>query len=377
VAFDLNGGTAPAGFINPAKVDPGKAVTQPTGITKILTLNASDPSSYLTVDEAIASDTSIQKGLYRLGGAMSIEGWYKDGVKWNFDTTLAEGTPAFTLTAKWTGGMAREASVTKLQDAIDRQISGMDAVTGLVNTDANRRNNVNFLYVMDGSEEVNGSAENTLPNILGRLMIVGRSPSEITNSDKKRCVFSLTSSTWGSDGMGGFTFSFPEALLVIGKNVIIKGRADSERAAVTIMSAPSNAGRRGATFIMLEGSKIIDNKNVSTELDTTSGSTSNPRYPGGAINIGAGGGTFIMEGGEISGNSMGTGANDTWHWSAGGINSSRGAKIILKGGKIENNTGPCFDIYVDSRSYVEAGADAARSTTQFIWRETRLLRPLF
>ena len=339
VTFNLNGGTPPAGFNNPAKVDPGKAVDEErlAGITKALSLDPADRSTYLTVDESFKSPT-VQQGLYRLGSPMSIEGWYKDGVKWDFSTTLAEGTPAFTLTANWSGGMDRQSGGASLQAVINRNNTGfgMEDNDGPINTDANRKNKVNFVYVMDGDEEINGSAENSYQNIAGRLMIVGKVPSEITNTAVNRHIFGLQ----GGDTVrnGG---PYPEALLILGNNVTVRGKADSVRSVINLTGAISNEAPKGATFIMLKGSKITGNTNIYAGDNNT--------YRGGAINMGMNT-TFIMEGGEIFGNAV----TDTSHNATGGTRYIRaggvmlfpGCKFIMRGGTIKGNKGSIPDVYV-------------------------------
>ena len=85
---------------------------------------------------------------------------------------------------------------------------------------------------------------------------------------------------------------------------------------------------------MREGSKITGNINNSASGD-------NARS--GAVRM-ENGTTFIMEGGEITGNSV----TATLSISSGGVYVGIGAKLIMKGGTIKGNKGPVPDVLVHS-----------------------------
>jgi hypothetical protein len=111
--------------------------------------------------------------------------------------------------------------------------------------------------------------------------------------------------------------------LTLGNNVTLQGVNDNTESLVQVNS--------GGTLVMASGSKITGN--------TSSGSSS---APGGGVLVNYG--TFMMSGGEISGNSAGANAN------GGGVYVSSGA-FTMSGGTISSNSA-----YSGGGVYNSAGA---------------------
>jgi len=103
--------------------------------------------------------------------------------------------------------------------------------------------------------------------------------------------------------------------LILDNNITLKGLDSNNTSLVRIHS--------WGTLIMNEGAKIKDN--IMTTNNTTSG---------GGVSINEG--TFIMKGGEISGNkSLGPAQKDVWYL-GGGVQVYKGI-FNMEGGKISNN----------------------------------------
>jgi len=102
--------------------------------------------------------------------------------------------------------------------------------------------------------------------------------------------------------------------LVLDNNITLQGRGGNNSPLVRVLYA--------GTLVMKEGARIIDNANIDTE--------------GGGVRVSYGG-TFIMYGGEISGN---TNASD---WNNGGAVFNQGA-FDMRGGVISANTATSGDL---------------------------------
>ena len=144
----------------------------------------------------------------------------------------------------------------------------------------------------------------------------------LTGVDEMRTIkCSYTSYIFSVDGNGALT---------LGDKVTIDGSGVSNRSYAAVYVTGSNA-----VFTMKAGSKITGNNN-------TSGS-----YQGGAVHVNSSTGSFIMEGGEISGNQS--------QLFGGGVNVYQGT-FTMSGGEIRNNTlsssgRSCGeDVYIDAYS---------------------------
>jgi hypothetical protein len=138
-------------------------------------------------------------------------------------------------------------------------------------------------------------------------------------------------------GRTGSLFTLREMTLILEQNVTLQGRSDNTAALISV-------DVRG-NLILREGAAISGNTNIST----------NARYGGGGVFI-YNGGSFVMEGGSVSGNLAGTG---------GGVFSS--GSFNLKGGEISDNTAHNSGggVAIISREFrMEGGAISGNTASQ-------------
>jgi hypothetical protein len=122
-------------------------------------------------------------------------------------------------------------------------------------------------------------------------------------------------------GAGGHLFTVSADAALVLEDIIIDGSADDGFADVggALVAVASNSGLTSAVFVMNDGA-VLQNNSRSTS--TSNGSE------GGGVQV-AGRGTFIMNGGKISGNASGRG---------GGVGVHYVAEFIMNGGEISGNT---------------------------------------
>jgi hypothetical protein len=159
--------------------------------------------------------------------------------------------------------------------------------------------------------------------------------------------------------------------IILGQNITLKGIDNGEYPVVEIR----NSGR----FTMLTGSKITGHTN-----------TGNTIYSMGIVNSNAGqgsGGFFIMEGGNISGNSTEY-CIALWAGSftmnSGTITGNSGGRavhtsvsnLIIKGGSITENSFELDDIYIDYRSDFSLSGNTAFNKIRLTSYSTTGLKPI-
>ena len=104
--------------------------------------------------------------------------------------------------------------------------------------------------------------------------------------------------------------------LVLDENITLRGRQDNAHHLVRVVES-------GGTLIMNAGSMVTGNMNMNNSWCCC--------YGGGGVRI-WNGGTFIMFGGEISGNVSGI-----WNGNGGGVWVNSGGTFNMRGGAISNN----------------------------------------
>jgi len=124
--------------------------------------------------------------------------------------------------------------------------------------------------------------------------------------------------------------------LTIGNNITLVGRTDGEHGADSHNSTAVVNVRNGASFVMLDGSKITGNTSTAT-TDTTGQ---------GAAVVVQSGASFTMKGGSITGNA----ATSTTTNSTGGVwLQQENSTFVMEGGSVSGNNA-FADVYIASNS---------------------------
>jgi hypothetical protein len=164
-----------------------------------------------------------------------------------------------------------------------------------------------------------GDNKNYVINVSGNV-------SGVTGGTVASSFGGVTGVTVSLRGGGGLALGSNGSLINIGANqtlvlrdVTLRGKANNENSPLVLVD--------GGELVMNYGSKVTGNG------VTTSGGT--PLTLAGGILV-KNAGTFVMNGGEISGNSYTTHAHD-WH-GAGGVTTLDASPFTMNGGIIRNNT---------------------------------------
>jgi uncharacterized repeat protein (TIGR02543 family) len=284
VTFNSNGGTT----VNPVNVDHGKTISAPTPPTRTATL----------------------AGLYEgtISGALptnpEFDGWYApDNVLTAFDFTKPI-TADITLTARWKSQNYVEVLQpgNNLPAAVNRASSIQGELTLLLDEDVTIEPHIMF-------------APNGIIMFLGatQLTIIGIKEVTINTADTSGRMFHIDN----------------RATLILGNNITLQGRTGSTD---PIISLGSTTGSNSANLTMLEGSKITGHN--------TSGIY-------GAVSVDQSYASFIMKGGEITGN------HSTNNSGSGGVYVRNGATFTMTGGKITGNTrgtsSTSMDVVIDGQ----------------------------
>jgi uncharacterized repeat protein (TIGR02543 family) len=206
----------------------------------------------------------------------TFNGWYKDGSLYSF---AAPVTGDITLTAQWTEPASHIVSVPQNNVA--------QAITH-VNTTSNPAGE--YTLLIDANLSVGAQ---TLSRANVNLTIIGM------GSDR-----TITASS-----VPLFTINNANASLTLGDKITLQGMS----------SANSLVNVNNGTLYMKSGSKITGH--------TTSGTN-------GAVYVNGANSTFIMEGGEISGNR----SSSTVNTASGGVYLDKYATFVMGGGTISGNS---------------------------------------
>jgi uncharacterized repeat protein (TIGR02543 family) len=219
----------------------------------------------------------VAPGLYT--DTVAFGGWYNNPA--HEEPEYAFGAPVaepLNLYAKWTepselsSGQTGDHVLAKALAYIENDASGA----------------TNYTIVLDGNSEM--AATTTINKANAVITLVGKGPTEI------------------SLAVSGTLFELQAGELVLDNNITLKGRSGNNASLVSVAGASSS-------LTMKAGAKITGNEtNVS----------------GSAVYIGAGG-SFTMEGGEISGNFTSIGG-------FGGSVAVSGGAFTMRGGKISGNS---------------------------------------
>jgi len=313
----------------------GTAVPQRTGVVSGTTITApATPTRPFTLTEP---------GLYfgEIPENYTFVEWRNGATAWNFASSTVTGD--ITLTAHWT-------AIEPIAGIAANDVAA--AVTRSVLEGA--ANDGKYTLVIDQNVTLTAMASMTNPtNLLNReLTIIGLGEERIITAPVGG-AFRVAATYSNSNG---------GASLILGENITIKG--------VDGMTAFLIEVRSRGSLIMKDGSKI-------TGFSTTTAD----RYPVAIFD----GGSFIMDGGEISGNTVDRGTSNNsasagvWisrgtftmnggtitgntltngtsssSWGAGGVSLGTGAysddpaKFVMNGGTITGNTrnGEAFDVHI-------------------------------
>ena len=248
---------------------------------------ASDPSSPTPPTKTWTLPIGLYTGTPALSGSYTFNGWLEGGLPFDIGSDPITGN--ITLTADWTNGPAtRIPSVTGVSTTL------MTNTTTHVNA-----NSGTFTLVLDGGSISLGPQ--TMNNSGANLTIVGTSTTTISLSSN------------------GHLLRVDAGTLTLDNNITLVGKSANNQPLVVITG--------GSTFVMKDGSKITGNE----FLFNASGF-----YEGAGVRT-INGGTFNMEGGEISGNSIVTytGGNDGW--GVGAVMVSQNSTFNMTGGVIKDN----------------------------------------
>jgi fibronectin type 3 domain-containing protein len=190
-----------------------------------------------------------------------------------------------------------------------------DALTWLTN---NAASNSSYIVKLDASSSI---APKTLSysgknNIV--ITLVGSGGTRIISLNASGTLFTISS---------GVT-------LILDDRITLNGRTGNSSRLIRVNS--------GGTLVLNEGTKIIGNKYSATS-----------DYGGGGVYVG---GTFIMNGGEVSGNTYFSSSGSSIYGSSygGGVYVSSTGAFTMNGGKISGNIAS-FNYSYDSSNYISCG----------------------
>jgi hypothetical protein len=231
---------------------------------------AADPEMAFTlVPEAAA------EGLYR-----DVMNWYSDAActaVWDFNAAVTQNLDLYTdgTAAVNLGGQSGAHTLAKALNYIAAQTLTAPA---------------RYTVVLAGSYPMAGVDAANIKTANAVITLVGKGPTEISLSSN------------------GSLFRINAGKLILDNNITLKGRSENNRSLVYV-------GGSSASLLMKAGAKITGNSSNS--------------FGGGGVFAG---GSFVMEGGEISGNSVGNGGGE----GGGGVYVS--GSFVMKGGEISGNS---------------------------------------
>ena len=309
---------APTVTLTPASVTVSnttltQTVTVGGTATGTVTLNTTDLPAQVTA--TASGETITVTGVRPTTNVPPIEDTFTVGV--TREGVTQNLTVVVNLTTTWTDPWAGFAPGLYLgaPESLTASSERITTVTPNNVTDAVTHVKANAgAYTLVISENVTVSAEQNLDVGNVQLTIIGTPGAErqISRTANGR-TFRL-----GSSGRTGIE-------LTIGANITLQGRTGNTTDVVTVLN--------GATFTMLDGSKITGN---------TSSATADGFGRGAAVSVS--GSTFTMKGGTIIGNNATATASNI---SPGGLYAyGANTTVILEGGVIEGNSGGAGDVYL-------------------------------
>ena len=279
-----------------------------------VTYNRNNGTSNLTQSVLHGAALTVPADPTRNGCTFS--GWYTDNDvftnPWDFDNPIIE---SFTLYAKWE-------PITDVPGAtLAAQLSWLQT---------NAVSNVDYTLGVTADESI---APQTLSysnrsNIT--ITLIGIDSNRTVSLSSNGAMFTVSS---------GVT-------LVLDNNITLQGRSSNNNSSVVRVNA-------GGTLIMNTGSVITGNTNIA--------------YTGGGVYVG---GTFTMNGGTISGNTVRTNASPPTANGGGVYVSGTNATFTMNGGTISGNTASSSTIsyaygggvYVNSGTFTMSGGEISGNT---------------
>jgi uncharacterized repeat protein (TIGR02543 family) len=296
--------------------------SQPTSEQYTVTFHTSGGGSAPEPQSVAAGEKAVEPVLAAEGLYLGVITWYTSTAyttPWDFNTPVTQNLDLYTNeTPVNLDGQSGANTLAKALDYIAAQTPSAPT---------------SYTIVLDGDYSMPGAANITTANAV--VTLLGKGPSEISLST------------------GGSLFHINTGELVLGRNVTLKGRFSNDRALVLVEGS-------SASLTMKAGAKITGNSNT----------TKFPTIYGGGVYVNKDG-SFVMEGGEISGNSgvysggvliadsgsftMSGGeisGNSAVNSDGGGVYA--GGNFVMEGGKISGNSD-------DSGVYVAAGGSFTMS----------------
>ena len=240
----------------------------------------------------------------------TFEGWYFEGVAWNFNNPVEDD---MTLTAKWSS------AATPIDIGIGNIVTA--AFTYVLAHSGNY-----YLFLAQSVE------------VAANFSLVGNSSLTLIGLNEIRTISRPLAA-------GAFLTLGDGFELILGENIAVTGQPNQP---TRVFSGSLIHVQDNGTLVMNHGSRIIGNRlSLATEQNASgvfvtedgmfimnggeiSGNTSNAAQSGGGVRI-ASNGIFTMNGGEISGNTT------TSRNSGAGVSISNGT-FTMNGGRISGNT---------------------------------------
>jgi hypothetical protein len=260
-------------------------------VTNEGTGTVTDPGA-ITVSGALFEGTVSDPTGFGFGG------WYDNpeysGNAWTFGSdTVSENLKLY---ARWTVDSTNSAIDVSGQSGANIIAKALNYIKGQTSLSPN----TNYTIVLAGGAYTMPGIPINMENPEAVNANIANSNAVITLVGKSATDISLSSN--------GSLFCITAGELVLGSNITLTGRASNNSSLVTVYGS-------GASLTMKDGAKITGNKSV---------------YGGGVL--AAGGGSFTMDGGEISNNS--TSGKDS---NGGGVFLYYGS-FTMNNGKISNNS---------------------------------------
>jgi len=288
------------GFLTPTHSGSGMTWTvtfNTNGGTSVDSITVLDNEIIDEIPYSFKSWTPTTAGFYP---ASQVVTW-KEGTKtWNFGTDRV--TKNITLRAEWAN-----------PNTIITQGTGSIVEKAVVyaQTTSNQ-------YILALSSDVTVSATSSLTAPYAQLYIIGIGLERKISITSEGRIFVV-----GPELSGGNT----TIALTLGNNITLEGNASNNTALVYVQN--------GATFTMLNGSKITGN---TSDGNAYVSNINNHGY--GAAGVHVDGATLILAGGIITGNTnnmMGLKDGITKVCSAGGVYAEAGSTVVLQSGSISGN----------------------------------------
>jgi uncharacterized repeat protein (TIGR02543 family) len=290
VSFDSTGGSAVASYTNREY----GTVTKPA-----------DPTKAFTVVEGLYTGKHTDPN-----PPYAFDGWFAPGASTPFDFTNTNITADITLTAKWTSPLPPAINVDSQAGA-----NIVDKAVAYVKANAAADKEYTLFIANDYNVTPAKSLSDPMTNVLNianfKLTIIGLGSERQIKLSSIGVLFGL--------GHASVELTIGNNITLVGRKVGGNGNENNQSGIVIVQNG---------TFTMLDGSKITGNTNSFT--------TNEGEELGTGAGVSVQKGTFIMDGGIISGNTA------TYYGGGVDVDEYQGGKFYMVNGTIygSNETDP-------------------------------------